>query len=122
MKKLRSIIKDVIDFALYWVPLAAGVVGMVLVAVVCVVAAIAPIAATVWSVCYLANDVSAAMFTKRTGIVKVCTTTLHCYIKEGGKTIPYDTWVLQGDSTKIDVKHLTGDTNGNQGTEGQENR
>lgn len=122
MKKLRSIIKDVIDFLLYWVPLAAGVVGIVFTAVVYILGSTVPLAVIVWGVCYLVNDYSAAKFTERTGIVKVCTTTLQCYIKDGGKTIPYDTWVLQGDSTKIDVKHLTGDTNGDERTEGQENR
>ena len=122
MKKFRSFIEDVIDFVLYWVPCFAGVVGIVFTAVLYVVGSVLPLAAIVWGVCYLVNDYSAAKFTERTGIMKVCTKTLKCYVKDGGKTIPYDTWVLQGDNTKIDVKHLTGDTNGDERTEGQENR
>lgn len=122
MKKILSFIEDVIDFVMdRLAPLAviaAGVVSFVLT----VVSAVATPIVIVWGLCYAYNDLSAATFTYRTGIKKFCTKTLQCYVMDGDKPIPFDTWVLRGDSTKIDVKHLTGDTNGDERTEGQENR
>lgn len=50
MKKLLSFIKDVIDFVLYWVPIFAGVVGIVFTAVLYVVGSVLPLAAIVWGV------------------------------------------------------------------------